>query len=135
MNKFNPLYAGCHIELPREIKMKRATINVQSLGNACFAWMMVAALHPAKKNTERESLNPHYSTVLNLTGIQFPMTLSQIKRFESLNDISINVYIIEKQKEILPLLIEYSPLAHRSKEGQTRQSLVQDPCNDNTGHG
>jgi len=29
--------------------------------------------------------------------------LSQIKRFESLNDIFINVYIIEKQKEILPL--------------------------------
>ncbi|KYM80838.1 hypothetical protein ALC53_08722 [Atta colombica] len=40
--------------------------------------------------------------VLNLTGIQFPITLSQIERFECLNDIS-NVYLIEKrQKEILP---------------------------------
>ncbi|KYQ46793.1 hypothetical protein ALC60_14196 [Trachymyrmex zeteki] len=36
VNKYNPLHAGCYIELPREIKMKRAVINVQSLSNACF---------------------------------------------------------------------------------------------------
>jgi len=30
VNKYNPLHAGCRIELPREIKMKRAVINVQS---------------------------------------------------------------------------------------------------------
>jgi len=37
------------------------------------------------------------------------MTLNQIKKFENINDISINVYCIEKQKElsILPIqLIE-----------------------------
>jgi len=31
-NKYNPLHAGYHIDLLREIKMKRAVINVQSLG-------------------------------------------------------------------------------------------------------
>jgi len=67
-----------------------------------FCLSVVAALYPAKKHTERESYQ-HYSTVLHLTGIQFPMTLSQIKRFENLNDIPINVYFIEEQKEILLL--------------------------------
>ncbi|XP_018393385.1 PREDICTED: uncharacterized protein LOC108772363 [Cyphomyrmex costatus] len=57
---------------------------------------LVAALHSAKKNVERESSYPHYSSVLNLTGIEFPMTLSQIKKFENLNDITINVYAIEE---------------------------------------
>ncbi|KYN22119.1 hypothetical protein ALC57_05493 [Trachymyrmex cornetzi] len=37
-NKQNPLRAGCHIKLPREIMLKRAVINVQSTDNACFAW-------------------------------------------------------------------------------------------------
>jgi len=37
VNKYNPLHAGCCIELPREIKMKRAVINVQFMDNACFA--------------------------------------------------------------------------------------------------
>jgi len=29
INKYNPLHAGWHIELSREIKMKKAIINVQ----------------------------------------------------------------------------------------------------------
>jgi len=64
-----------------------------------------AALHPIEKNSERESSYPHYATVLNLKDIEFPMTLTQIKKFENLNDISINVYCIEKQKKlsILPI--------------------------------
>ncbi|KYN02845.1 hypothetical protein ALC62_06325, partial [Cyphomyrmex costatus] len=74
---------------------KRAVINVQSKDNACFAWSVVSALHPAQENGHREFSYPHYSSVLNLTNIEFPMTLSQIKKFENLNDISINVYAIE----------------------------------------
>jgi len=32
INKYNlPLHAGCHIELPREIKLKRAVVNVQTI--------------------------------------------------------------------------------------------------------
>jgi len=38
--------------------------------------------------------------MLNLKDIEFPMTLTQIKKFENLNDISINVYCIEKKKEL-----------------------------------
>ncbi|KYN28570.1 hypothetical protein ALC57_02011 [Trachymyrmex cornetzi] len=95
-NKLNPLRAGCHIKRLREIMLKTAVINVQSTDNACFAWSVVATLHPAQKHVQRESSYPHYSTVLNLAGIEFPMTLSQIKKFEALNDISINVYAIEK---------------------------------------
>jgi len=51
----------------------------------------VAALHPVEKNSEQESSYPHYATVLNLKDIEFPMTLTQIKKFENLNDIFINV--------------------------------------------
>jgi len=105
VNKYNPLHAGCHIQLPREIKIKRAVINIQSRDNACFAWSMVAALNPAERNTERESLYPHYTKVLNLKDIKFPMTLNQIKMFENLNEISINVYCIEKKKELSILSI------------------------------
>jgi len=38
VKKYNPLHAECYIELPREIKLKRAIVNVQSTNNACFAW-------------------------------------------------------------------------------------------------
>jgi len=52
VNKYDPMHAGCYIMLSREIMMKRAVVNVQSMDNACFAWSMVAALHPAEKKSE-----------------------------------------------------------------------------------
>ncbi|XP_070526693.1 uncharacterized protein [Cardiocondyla obscurior] len=82
--------------------MKKAIINVQSTDNACFTWSIVAVLHPAERHMERELSYPYYSTVLNLEGIEFPVTLKQIKKFEQLNNILINVYGIEEQK-ILPI--------------------------------
>ncbi|XP_067210226.1 uncharacterized protein [Linepithema humile] len=101
VKKFNPLHAGCHIKLPREILFKRAVVNVQSTDNVCFAWAVVA-LHPAEKYSERVSQYPHYSTVLNLCGIEFPMTLPQISKFEKLNTTTVNVFTIEG-RSIIPL--------------------------------
>ena len=45
----------------------------------------------------RESSYPHYTTVLNLTNIEFPMTLKDISKFEWLNAVSINMYGIENK--------------------------------------
>jgi len=59
---------------------------------------VVAALHPVERNAERKSSYPHYTTVLNLKDIEFPMTLNQIKKFENLNEISINVLHREKER-------------------------------------
>jgi len=103
--KYNPLHAGCQIQLLREIKIKRAIVNVQSRDNAYFTWSVVAALRPAESHIERESSYPHYTTVLDLKDIEFPMTLNQIKKFENQNNVSINAYCIEKKKElsILPI--------------------------------
>ncbi|XP_070169645.1 uncharacterized protein [Polyergus mexicanus] len=99
VNRYNPMRAGCHVKLPREIMLKKAVINVQSNDNACFAWAVVAALYPAEKNAGRESSYPHYTTVLNLKGVKFPMSLNKITRFERINDISINVYTVRNKKE------------------------------------
>ena len=129
INKYNPMRAGCHIKLPREIMMKRAVINVRSTDNACFAWSVVAALYPAEKNVERESSYLHYTTVLNLQSIEFPMTLNQIKKFEHINDVSINVYGIERKKEVSILPIQ---LTDRKREKHVNLLYVEE--NDNVGH-
>ena len=98
VNKLNPMRAGCYFKVPREIATKRAVINVSTTDNACFAWSVVAALYPAERNADRESSYPHYTTVLNLASIEFPMTLKNIHKFERLNAVSINVYGIENKQ-------------------------------------
>ncbi|XP_011859268.1 PREDICTED: uncharacterized protein LOC105556765 [Vollenhovia emeryi] len=123
---YNPLHAGCYVELPREIKLKKAVVNVQSKDNACFARSVVAALHPAERHADRESSYPDYITELNVQDIEFPVTLNQIKKFEHSNDISINVYCIEN-KEILPI-----QLTTRKKEKHVNLLYVQG--DDDVGH-
>ncbi|XP_071579397.1 uncharacterized protein [Temnothorax nylanderi] len=131
VNKYNPLRAGCYINLPKKIKLKKAVINVQSMDNACFAWSVVAALYPAKDHTYRESSYPHYAKILKLQDIEFPMTLKQIKQFEERNDISVNVYTIEGEKTPTVLPIR---LTDRKREKHVNLLYVQDQRDDNVGH-
>ena len=89
MNKYNPLHAGYHIELLREIKIKKAVINVH--GQCVLRVISGCRSTLARNHTNRESSYQHYNTVLNLQGIQFPMRLNQIIKFENQNNISVNV--------------------------------------------
>jgi len=130
VNKYNSLHAGCHIELPQEIVMKKAVINVQSMDNACFVWPVVAALYLAKNNTNRESSYRHYATMLNLKDIEFPITLTQIKKFKNLNDISINVYCIKKQKKKLSIL----PIRFTDRKMDKHVNLLYVQNDDDVGH-
>ncbi|RLU23847.1 hypothetical protein DMN91_004055 [Ooceraea biroi] len=102
------------------------------MDNACFAWSVVAALYPAERHTERESSYPHYTTVLNLQGIEFPMSMKNIAKFERLNDISINVFGTEEQNKkinVLPLR-----LTDEKKAKHANLLYVQDVQNNNVGH-
>ena len=94
VNKYNPLHAGCHIKFSREIMLKRTVINIQTADNVCFACDLLLPLSPGSKKCGTGVLVP---ARLNLAGIEFPMMLNQIKKFETLNDISINVYTNEKE--------------------------------------
>jgi len=106
VNKHNPLRVGCYFEVPREIILKKAIISVRSTNNTCFAWSVVATLYPAKNHVDRKSsyllYYVYYTTVLNLTSIEFPIMFKDINKFENLNNLSINMYGIE-DKQILPL--------------------------------
>ena len=81
---------------------------------------MVAALYPAERNAEWEY--SHYTIVLNLAGIEFPMTLKDISKFECLNTMLINVYDIENG-QVLPLRLT----DERSKKKHINVLYMQDP--------
>ena len=96
INKFNPLRASSFIELPPEITQRQAVVNIRNNDDYCFDWSIMAALHPPTGVDFVTSSYPHYSTVLNTAGIDFPISLKDIKNFENQNNISINVYGLEK---------------------------------------
>ena len=50
INKYTPLIRSSYIELPKQIEDKKACINVKNNDNACFAWAVMSALYPVKKD-------------------------------------------------------------------------------------
>lgn len=92
VNKYNPVSASSYIDLPLPIKNKKAVINVQNFDNACFAWAITSALRIPRGLAHRVSSYPHYSEVAVFDGVEFPVKLCDIAKFENTNNISLNVY-------------------------------------------
>ncbi|XP_064214277.1 uncharacterized protein LOC135266857 isoform X1 [Tribolium castaneum] len=95
VNYYNPLKASSYIPLPPSVKMKRAIVNVQNQDIHCFGWSVVAAVCLPMGPEHLPSSYPHWSTLFNFQGIEFPVKLDSIAKFESQNNVSINVYGLE----------------------------------------
>ena len=106
-----PLRGSSYIELPKEFKDKNAIINMKNEDNRCFIWCVLRALYPVKsgKNRIDKTLKSKIET-LNTTGIEYPVSLPDIKKFECLNsNISITVFGYNEMDKVYPLRIsEYS---------------------------
>ena len=113
INKYNPMKGSSYIELPEWVKNKNAVVNVKSTDNDCFAWAVWSAICQinSKKHPDRlQSYNEHYSTRLKFKGIKFPVPIKAVPKFEKMNNISINIFMIEKiyhrfdkEEKILPV--------------------------------
>ena len=98
INPFNPLSASSYIKLPVKLAKKKAIINVQNKNdNECFKWAVTSAVFPAKEHGERLSKQMRKdSEKFDWTGIEFPVSLKLIDKFENRNNYAINVFGYEK---------------------------------------
>ena len=90
--KYNPMRGSSFIVLPPFIKNKKACVNVNNDDDQCFRWAILSALHPASININRVSSYVLYKDELNFEGIEFPVDPRKIEKFETQNDVSVNVY-------------------------------------------
>ena len=92
-----------YIELPAYIRKKRACVNVQNFDDDhCSKWAVLSTLRPAErgnKNPGRHSNYQQHENELNFAGIAFPVMPNDVPKFKHQNDVSINVYILQKKKE------------------------------------
>ena len=100
MINYNPLSASSWIELDEFLTSKKAIINIQNEDNECFKWCVTRALNIKNKNNERiDKKLVEKSKEFNSEGIEFPVKLNQIEKFENNNaDISVSVFGFENKK-------------------------------------
>ena len=112
---WDPLNAGSYMELPEYLKNKKAIINMKNKDNECFKWCVLRALNPKNNHPERVDKDLiNKQNTLNMKGIQYPVSLRDIDRFEKLNlNISITVLGYDEKEKVYPLRVsKYTGCEH-----------------------
>ena len=81
---YAPLEGSSYMKLPKELEDKKATLNIQNEDEKCFLWSVLAALHPVNRKGHPHRLRHYkgYEQELNVSGIEFPMKVKNISKFE-----------------------------------------------------
>ena len=101
---YNPLRGEAWVALPKELANKGAIINPKNKDNKCFLWCVLRTLNPREKDSERidKKLKEKENT-LNMEGIEYPVSLKDIDKFERQNP-SISITVFEYVKKAFALL-------------------------------
>ena len=101
--RYNPLRGETYIPLPKELANKKAIINIKNKDNQCFLWCVLRALYPKDKDPQRITDLINKKDTLKMEGIEYPMSLKELNKFEKQNPtISITVLGYER-KGVYPL--------------------------------
>ena len=78
---------------------------MENKDNKCFLWYILRYLHPIEKHETRLTDIRKYENDLNFKGIDFPVKLKDLRKFENQNPAlpGINVFSINDNNKIYPL--------------------------------
>ena len=83
--KVNDIQASSYIELPPKYKNSQSIINIKNNDQFCFLWCILAYLFPVEDNKNITSSYSKHFDKFNLEGLEFPMKVTDIPKFENLN--------------------------------------------------
>ena len=100
---FEPLSGSSYISLPKNLEDKKAIINVRNESDhECFKWAITSAIYQREKDPQRLNKKMrNNSQNFNWDGIDFPISIKQIDKFERQNNYAINVFGYEDSKVYL----------------------------------
>ena len=129
--KYIPLNPKSYIPTPKAILMKKAVLNIRNDDNKCFLWSVLAMLHPVSENPYRVEHYKEFEHELDMSGISYPVKITDITKFEQQNSISVNVFAYGN-KIIHPLritereLFKHANLLLSTKIKNTHYWLIRD---------
>ena len=87
-----------YFQPPKWVSKSKHIVNIETYENDCFKLCILAALELPKSKThkERPSVYKKLKRDFNFDGIEFPVQLRDIAKFEKQNKVSVNVFGIEE---------------------------------------
>jgi len=110
-SRYKPLKGSSYIDLPKFIKDKKACINIKNKDNKCFEYVLSAGLMENLPPTHTDRVNNYNLENIQIpNGIEYPIKITDINKYEKLNNVAINVFYLQ-ELTVCPL--------YRSKDNNT----------------
>ena len=99
--QLDPLRGSTYIPLPRWIQTRRAVVNVTGTGDDCFNWTLLADMQPVDVLADRRGKYAEHMGRYDFSSLPFPTPLQSVGSFALGSNMSINVYGVDDDKEVI----------------------------------
>ena len=94
-HQLNLTRSSSYLPLPDWLARKKAIVNPHNNDEECFKWSVITAENVGMKDPQRVSNLRKFMDNYNWSGLEFPVSIKDIGKFETRNNISVNVLAVE----------------------------------------
>ena len=94
-HQLNFTRGSSYLQLPDWLARKKAIVNPHNDNEECFKWSVIAAENVGMKDPQRVSNLRKFTDNYVWSGLEFPVSIKDIGKFETRNNISVNVLAVE----------------------------------------
>ena len=94
-HQLNLTRGSSYLPLPDWLARKKAIVNPHNDDEECFKWSVIAAEKVGMRDPQRVSNLRKFKDNYDWSGLEFPVSIKDIGKFETRNNISVNVLAVE----------------------------------------
>ena len=93
--QLNLMRGSSYLPLPDWLARKKAIVNPHNNNEECLKWSVIAVEKVGMKDPQRVSNLRKFKDNYDWSGLEFPVSIKDIGKFETRNNISVNVLAVE----------------------------------------
>ena len=94
-HQLNLMRGSSYHPLPDWLVRKKAIVNPHNNDEECFKWLVIAVENVGMKDPQQVSNLRKFTDNYDWSGLEFPVSIKDIGKFETRNNISVNVLAVE----------------------------------------
>ena len=94
-HQLNLTRGSSYLPLPDWLVRKKAIVNPHNNNEECFKWSVIKVEKVRMKDPQRVSNLSKFTDNYDWSGLEFPVSIKDIGKFETRNNISVNVLAVE----------------------------------------
>ena len=94
-HQLNLTRGSSYLPLPDWLASKKATVNPHNDDEECFKWSVITAENAGMKDPQRVSNLRKFMDNYDRSGLEFPVSIKDIGKFDTRNNISVNILAVE----------------------------------------